>query len=296
MTLVILAAGLGRRFGGSKQTSGVGPHGEWLLDYSIFDAYRAGFREVVLIIRPGAHAEFEPVRSRWGGRVSIRFAEQRQDDLPPGHTAGTRTKPWGTGHAVLSTRHVIQGPFAVINADDFYGREAYALAASAVRGAAAAGEATIVGMRLQDTLSQHGPVTRAIIETRGEQVTAITEMAGIVAEDEKLRRVCFSRNSKNIPDVISVSMNFWVFPRGVLDELSSAFQRFLDDRTRAAEAEFLLPDVVNDLVRRDRLTVRLVTARGPWLGLTHAADRDHVVAGLQRLAADGTYPAPLRAD
>jgi NDP-sugar pyrophosphorylase family protein len=292
---VILAAGLGRRFGGSKQTSGVGPHGEWLLDYAIFDAHRAGFRDVVLIIRPGTASEFDAVRDRWQSRVSIGFAEQRQEDLPAGHAPGGRTKPWGTGQAVLSARRLVPGPFASINADDYYGRDAYTLAARAMP-AAAAGEATIVGMRLQDTLSPHGAVTRGVIEAHGDRVTRITEMRGIVADDEKLRRVCFSGDPENIPDVISVSMNFWVFPRGVFDELAVAFERFLGDSQRAADAEFLLPDVVNDLVRRDRMTVRLVTAPGPWLGLTHAADRDQVTAGLRQMAADGMYPTPLWAD
>ena len=293
MTLVILAAGLGRRFGGSKQTFGVGPRGEWLLDYAIHDAWRAGFRDVVLIIRPGAQGDFDLVRDRWRDRVTIRFAEQRQDDLPAGYTPGGRTKPWGTGHALLSARYFVRGAFAVINADDFYGREAYALAAAAMP-AAAAGEATIVGMRLADTLSPHGAVTRAIVEAREGRVERITEMSGII--DEKTCRVCFPGGPENIPDVISVSMNFWVFPPGVVDELAEALEQFLARHGHAGDAELLLPDVVNDLVHRGRLTVRLVTAPGPWLGLTHAGDRELVMAGLRQFAADGIYPAPLWGD
>ena len=292
MTLVILAAGLGRRFGGSKQTFGVGPRGEWLLDYAIHDAWRAGFHDVVLIIRPGAEGDFDLVRERWRSRVTLRFAEQRLDDLPAGYTPGARTKPWGTGHALLSARRLVRGPFAVINADDFYGREAYALAAAAMP-AAATGEATVVGMRLADTLSPHGAVTRAIVEARDGRVERITEMSGLV--DEKTCRVCFS-DPKNIPDVISVSMNFWVFPARVFDDLAAALEQFLARHGQAGDAELLLPDVVNDLVRRGRLPVRLVTAPGPWLGLTHAGDRELVMTGLRQLAADGIYPAPLWTD
>jgi choline kinase len=179
-SLVVLAAGLGSRYGGSKQTAGVGPSGEWLLDYAIFDACRAGFDDVVLIVRPDSAELFAPVVARWRHTVPVRLIEQRLDDLPSGRAAGARTKPWGTGQAVLAARHAIEAPFAVVNADDFYGRRAYELASEALADAAR-GEATIVGMPLAVTLSPHGPVTRAICDVRDGRVVRVTETKGVGA-------------------------------------------------------------------------------------------------------------------
>lgn len=275
-TLVILAAGLGSRYGGAKQTAAVGPSGEWLLDYGIFDAFRAGFTDIVIVIRPGAHAVFEPVLARWQDRVRIHLVEQRPDDLPPGTTPGARTKPWGTGHALRAARGAVGGAFAMINGDDFYGRDAYALGAGAIRAADDTLDATIVGMPLDATLSPHGAVTRAICDVEDGRVIRVREVRGIVTGGPAV-----------------VSMNFWVFPQRIFAELERGFAAFLRDDGRDPTAEFLIPEFVNGLIARKALTVRVVQAPGPWLGLTHPDDYQNVVAGLRALTRDGVYATPL---
>jgi hypothetical protein len=286
-SLVVLAAGLGSRYGGSKQTAGVGPHDEWLLDYGIADAIRAGFGEIVLVIKPGGHQDFESVEERWGRRIPIRMVEQRPDDLPDWFTPPARTKPWGTGQAVLSARDAVTNPFAVINADDFYGREAFMLAHDATARAARPDEqATIVGMRLEGTLSEHGAVTRAVVEHRDGVVTRVTEVSGVA-------RTPAGFTPAGLTGHESVSMNFWVFPVKIFRLFSDAFDVWLRAHGQEPKTEFLLPSAVNDLIAAGKLTVRLETAPGPWLGLTHASDRERVASGLRNMAADGTYPSPL---
>jgi hypothetical protein len=284
-SLVVLAAGLGSRFGGSKQTSAVGPSGEWLLDYAIFDARRAGFDDVVLVIRPGAQPDFAAVIDRWRPHLGVRLVEQRPDDLPVWfHPPAGRTKPWGTVHAVLSARHAVTTPFAMINADDFYGRDAYAVAGRAADALPPRDQATavIVGMRLDRTLSPHGAVTRAICEAADRQVTRITEVSGITSPPQP------PRTGAEI-----VSMNFWVFQPTIFGQLSHTFDAFLRRSGVDPKAECLLPTAINDLLHAREIAVHLDDAPGPWFGLTHASDRDAAIAGLQRLTDEGVYPTPL---
>jgi UTP-glucose-1-phosphate uridylyltransferase len=300
-SLVVLAAGLGSRFGGSKQTSAVGPSGEWLLDYAIFDARRAGFDDVVLVIKPGSQDHFAAVIDRWRHAIAVRLVEQRPDDLPAWfHPPAERTKPWGTVHAVLSAREAVTSPFAMINADDFYGRDAYALAAewsgrSSDRPSPARlarlktgdsilpGHAVIVGMRLDATLSDHGAVTRAVCETdaRGE-VTKIIERTGLARPLHA-----------PLTGAEAVSMNFWVFEPHVFTQLAEVFKAFLRRSGADPKAESLLPEAVNDLLRAGQLSVELKTAPGPWFGLTHQRDREETAVGLRRLTDAGVYPTPL---
>jgi hypothetical protein len=281
--LVILAAGRGSRYGGSKQTAAVGPAGEWLLDYAIHDARRAGFDDVVLVIAPGQAGEFVPVAARWRGRMPVRLVEQRLDDLPAGFTRGLRDKPWGTAHAVWSARHAVAGPFAVVNADDFYGRRAYELARDAIDDARARDEATIVGFPLAITRSPHGAVKRAICETRAGLVTRVTETTVPAAGEP----------APGIADDAIVSMNFWVFPPRVMADVERALGAFLGRDGASPSAELLLPSVVNDLVAAGTLPVRLREAPGPWMGLTYQADRAATVDALRRLTDAGTYFAPV---
>jgi UTP-glucose-1-phosphate uridylyltransferase len=283
----VLAAGMGSRYGGSKQTAGVGPADEWLLDYAIYDGLHAGFRDIVLVIKPGAQADFAAVQERWGARLKIRLAEQRPDDLPSWfQPPPDRTKPWGTGHAVLAVRDHVTSPFAVINADDYYGREAYELAHAATARARDRGEATIVGMRLEGTLSEHGAVTRAVVQHRDGVVTRVTEVSGVA-------RTKTGFTPPHLTGGESVSMNFWVFPTRIFELFQGEFDLFLRQEGQDIKAEFLLPTVVNTLISRGELTVHLDQAPGPWLGLTHASDRERVAGGLRRMAESGHYPIPL---
>lgn len=289
MILVVMAAGLGSRFGGAKQTAGVGPHGEWLLDYSVFDARRAGFERVVLIVREGDADAFASVRDRWPRDLQVLFVEQRMDDVPSGLEASGRRKPWGTGHAVLAAGRELTAPFAVTNADDFYGADAYRLAREGCRAAARDRSATIVGMRLDRTLSPHGAVTRGVCRVdASHRLRQIEEVAGLERRDGTV----VDSDGRRFEPGTTVSMNLWTFPTSFVADLQEGFRQFLHRRPPPAD-EFRLPDLVNALVVHERLAVRVVESPGPWFGLTHPGDREPVEAGLRDLVARGVYPSPL---
>jgi hypothetical protein len=285
-----MAAGAGSRFGGPKQLEPLGPAGERLFDYAVFDAVRAGFTRVVFVVRPEIEREFRSI----AGALPLEphVAVQRLADLPAGHPQVERRKPWGTGHAVLAARAVIDGPFAVINADDFYGLEAYRLASEGGRLAEEQGVVTVVAMRLGDTLSLNGPVTRAVCDLEGHRVVGLDEVHDIARSGADLIGTHHGR-----PRVLTghelVSMNFWVCPRGMVPNLQSEFELFLAASSGDEAAEFRLPEAIGALVAKGAAEMRAVQAPGPWFGLTHPADREVVTAGLERLSREGSYPSPL---
>jgi UTP-glucose-1-phosphate uridylyltransferase len=291
-TLVIMAAGAGSRFGGPKQTTPVGPHGEWLLEYALFDAARAGFDRAVFIIRPELEADFLQLSAKVAGTIKTSSVVQRLDDVPAGFKAGNRAKPWGTGQAVLTVRDVVKTPFAIMNADDFYGAEAYRQGSAAADLAAARGIASVVAMRLDNTLSPFGPVKRGWCQTRNEQVTRLEEVMGIERQDDRL--VASGRHSTVMFDGSElVSMNFWVFAPSIFSLLMTEFETFLRNQAGVADAEFLLPEVVNELIGEGRLEVHASEAPGPWFGLTYQDDKAEVMTGLVDLTAKGVYPSSL---
>ena len=287
-----MAAGAGSRFGGPKQTTPVGPHGEWLLEYALFDAARAGFDRAVCIIRPELEPDFAKLSARVAGRISTSSVVQRLDDLPTGFSAGARTKPWGTGQAVLAVRDVVRTPFAIINADDFYGAEAYQQASHAAELAAKEGVGSVIAMRLDNTLSPFGPVKRGWCQTRDGYVTRLEEVMGIEQKGDRLEA-----SGRHAPVAFDgselVSMNFWVFPPSILPQLAEKFVTFLEANATAADSEYLLPEVVNELIAEGRLKVKAGEAPGPWFGLTYQQDMDEVKAGLADLTAQGVYPQSL---
>ena len=292
-TLVVMAAGAGSRFGGPKQTAPVGPAGEWLPEYAVFDAARAGFGRVVFITRPELHADFDSLRSRIRDAVDVDIVHQRLDDIPPGLPVATRDKPWGTGHAVLTVRNVVSTPFAIMNADDFYGADSYRLGAAACDRAADAGVATVVAMRLDSTLSPHGPVKRGWCQTAGDRVTRVEEIMGIARQTDG-RIVAEGRHAGvAFTGLELVSMNFWVFPPAIFPLLSERFEEFIRVEGRRPDSEFLLPDIVNELIAGGRLDLRAVEAPGPWFGLTYKDDLPEVKSGLAALTASGVYPSRL---
>jgi len=287
-TLVVMAAGAGSRFGGPKQTTPVGPNGEWLPDYALVDAARAGFDRAVCIIRDELEPHFRQLADRMRGRIAVDWVMQRVSDLPAGFSAGSRTKPWGTGQAVLTVREVVGTPFAIMNADDFYGREAYRQGAEAADLAGARDVASVIAMRLDQTLSPFGPVKRGWCQTRDGRVTRLEEVMGIHRAGDTLvaagRHAGVSFNGSEL-----VSMNFWVFPPSVFGKLGEKFAAFLRDHAGSADAEFLLPEVVNELIAERRLEVLAREAPGPWFGLTYQEDKAEVVEGLRRLHEQGVY-------
>jgi len=296
LTLVVLAAGMGSRYGGLKQLEAVGPSGETLMDYSLFDALRAGFTRTVFVIRPDMEEVFHAwAAGRFGARMAIATAHQRLEDLPGGAAipAG-RKKPWGTAHAVLAAAGAVHGPFAVVNADDFYGRPAYEAAARALREAPAGTPATwgLVGYRLADTLSEAGGVNRGVCRADGQGwLTGIEEVIGLVRRDATIVGRAGGCQA-SFGDDDPVSMNFWTFTPAFFDDVRAAFADFV----RSADLEkdeMLIPAVVQNAIHADRARVRVLASGARWIGMTYPADRPLVETELRALVAAGGYPAKL---
>ncbi|MDH4045244.1 MAG: NTP transferase domain-containing protein [Gemmatimonadota bacterium] len=292
LTLVVLAAGMSTRFGRLKQLEPVGPSGEALLDYGIFDALRAGFERMVLVIRPELEATVRAhCAVRWGA-VPIAFAHQTLDQVPGGQTCPpTRVKPWGTAHAVLAAAPAVDGPFGVANADDFYGARAYQDLAAHLRAGGA--EHALVGYRLDATLSPHGGVSRGWCETTGDHLRHVTEIHDIRLDGAHLR----GRDPGGIlhtmrPESL-VSMNLWGFQLGILPLLRDAFGAFFATSAAATDGEFLLSNAVGDLVAAGDARVRVLATDERWMGVTYPDDRETVADRLRALVADGRYPAQL---
>ncbi|MBE7538107.1 MAG: NTP transferase domain-containing protein [Opitutaceae bacterium] len=289
-SLLVLAAGLGSRYGGLKQIEAVGPSGETLLDYAVFDAWRAGFRRIVFVIRRDFESAFrEKVVARYTGRMAIDTVFQSLIDLPDGFTppAG-REKPWGTGHAVWCARHALRENFAVINADDFYGADAFsALAAFLAAQPAAGGNAySMVGYRLDATLSEAGTVSRGLCEAGPDGfLTRITERTGIARADVGPGRPL--RGDER------VSMNCWGFTPSLFPALDRAFRSFLQASGGELKAEFYLPTAVSGMIAGGLATVRLLPTKAEWFGVTHREDKPRVQAALAALVGAGAYPRNL---
>jgi hypothetical protein len=298
LTLVILAAGLSSRYGGAlKQVDGVGPTGEFLLDYAIYDAVRAGFTHVVFVARPDIEAALRARIAGFRPGVVGDVVFQRLEDLPPGGAPPPdRVKPWGTGQAVLAATAVLRAPFAVVNADDFYGAHAYRAMADHLRRArwTAPHPAAMIGYRLGDTLSANAGVSRAICHPGADGLVArVVETHDIVERDGRLRgRTAEGEMDDLDPDAL-VSMNFWGFQPPILGLLRERFARFLAASAADLSAEFLISTAVDELVASHDLALRALPTDGRWCGMTSRADRDLVAARLAEHVARGEYPSSL---
>ena len=254
-TLVVMAAGLGSRFGGTKQLARVGPNGEAFLDFAIADARAAGANRVVLIVRSDIEDDVKRhFEDRGGLPGDLEVAYVRQDGYGP-----PRPKPWGTAHAVLSAAEAVHGPFAVCNADDYYGPTAYTALAQAIQGMAD-DEAWLCGYRLDRTLPAEGTVTRGVCQVDGDRLTGIVEQEGL------------SRADNQLPENTLVSMNLWAFTPRFMDSLQTGFTRFLQENGDSPTAEYLLPTAVATEMQKGALTVRVVTTNESWIGVTNPAD------------------------
>ena len=266
-TLVVMAAGIGRRFGGDKQLVGVGPNGEAFLDYAISGAVRAGASKVVLVVRSGIEAALRAhvdARHRSLSRAGIEFAYVRQDEHGP-----TRAKPWGTAHAVLVTAGEVSGPFVVCNADDYYGPAALNTLASAVA-QLEDDEACLCGYGLGRTLSATGGVSRGVCEVSGDRLVGIVEHHGVARRADGT--IAASEPAAELGDETIVSMNLWAFPKAALDWISDSFERFLTDHRDDADSECLLPTIVAERMAEHALSVRVVSTAEPWIGVTNPDD------------------------
>ena len=296
--LVVMAAGGGSRFGGLKQLEPVGPHGETLLDYSVFDGVRAGAQRVVVVLRREMEAEFHArLGCRWASRVEVAYALQEVTDVPPGATVPAgRSKPWGTGHAVLAARRWVNGPFVVINADDFYGAEGFALLAGFFGDAppGTPGRFALVAYRLAQTLSEHGPVSRGVCRVDdGGRLVAIDEREGVARRtDGSLWSHGPGDPQPLSPDAL-VSMNLWGFGADLFGHLEQRFADFLRERGGEPGAEFYLPAAITALIADKLCTVQVLPTSALWFGLTHREDVPSVRRHLHNLLAQGAYPPRL---
>lgn len=298
-TLLVLAAGLGSRYGGFKQIDPVGPNGEILLDYAVYDAWRAGFGRVVFVINAELESSF---REHFGPRVStkidVAFAHQRLDDLPAGFDlAPERRKPWGTGHAIRAARHVIAEPFAAINADDFYGRSSYQALADFL-GHAGQGSPlpfAMVAFRLANTLSKHGSVARGVCTVGSASLLAnVVERTRIEAcPDGGARFLDDAGAWQPLDDDVPVSMNIWGFTPGIFPALETEFAEFLRAKAQDPKAEFFIPSVVDALIKRGVCRTTVLHSDEHWFGMTYREDRAEVSGRIAELTAAGIYPAPL---
>jgi hypothetical protein len=297
LSLVILAAGVGSRYGGPKQIDRVGPGGATLLDYASFDARRAGFDRVVLVVREGMEADVrEAVGDRIARHVPVAYAVQG-GVLPAGFLAAEgRTKPWGTGHATMAAAPLVDGPFAVINADDFYGAGSYRVLAEHLlrpQGGAVP-EFAIVGFPLATTLSPDGPVSRGVCAVDGKGfLVSIREVLKVERDGEDARGLDESGSWQPIPGSTPVSLNFWGFTPAVLPALEDGFRRFLAASVTSSSAEYFLLSAVQAQVDAGAARVRVLGGGGPWGGLTYPGDRPRLVELLSSLTARGEYPLDL---
>jgi UTP-glucose-1-phosphate uridylyltransferase len=285
-TLVVLAAGMGSRYGGLKQIDPVGPSGETVLDYGVYDALRAGFGRVLFVIRREFEAEFRAaVTSKYAGRITVDFAFQSVSDLPAGFSVPAgREKPWGTGHAVWCARSALHGPFAVINADDFYGAGSFLRLAKFLAHAEGT-QFSMVGFRLSKTLSENGTVSRGICREREGKLVSIVEEKAIARTDVGMGRR-FSGNE-------IVSMNFWGFTPALFEGLDDGLRRFLAAAESDLKAEFYLPAAVSALIEKGAATVEVLPSADSWFGITYKEDRRHVTAAIEALVKGGSYPVRL---
>jgi hypothetical protein len=293
--LLILAAGVGSRYGGLKQLDGIGPNGETLMAYSVYDAIRAGFSRVVFVIGESHQSLFaEQILPRYRAHIAVDTVVQRTADLPEGYDRrSARLKPWGTGHAVLSARDAITGPFAVVNADDFYGVQAFDSMAQALQTSAVGGGGYyLMGYRLKNTLSEHGSVSRGICRVENGDLVGITEQTQIFTRHGTI--VCRQNHQELMLDGNAVvSMNFWGFPAGVFSLLETHFRLFLDRALDSDGAEFFLNQPLDRAVQQRLIRIRMLETAAAWMGITYAEDKAWVVAEIRRMINEGVYPEKL---
>ena len=295
-TLFILAAGMGSRYGGLKQLDGLGPNGETIMDYSVFDALRAGFGKVVFVIRKDFEEDFRRVViAKYADKVPCEVCFQSLDKVPAGCTYNPeRTKPWGTNHAVLMGKDVINEPFAVINADDFYGKESFEVLARFLEGVEGKKDHyCMVGYRVCNTLSEHGSVSRGVCQTDANRcLTDVVERTNIERKDGT---IVFTEDGKDFPldEHTPVSMNMWGFTPEYFQYSEEAFKDFLAKNGQELKKEFYIPTLVNDLIKAGKAKCEVLDTPAKWFGVTYADDRQMVVDKIQSLVDAGVYPSPL---
>ena len=286
ITLVDMAAGMGSRFGGLKQIEPIGPKGEAILDFSVYDAVKAGFTKVVFVIKHAIEKDFkEFVGNRIEKKVKVEYVFQEIDKLPEGYTCPeTREKPWGTAHAILCCKDVVKEPFAVVNADDYYGRSAFVKMAEFLK--SDSDDYAMVGFRLVNTLTENGYVSRGVCEIENGELKSVTERTKIMdckfTEDD-------GATWTQLPEDTVVSMNLWGFRPDVFGYIETGFKKFLDEKIDVPKSEYYLPTVVSERIERKEKSVKVLIAEDKWYGVTYKEDKQVVVDAIGKMVADGCY-------
>jgi NDP-sugar pyrophosphorylase family protein len=295
-TLVVLAAGMASRYGSMKQTQGFGPNGETIMEYSIYDAIRAGFGKVVFLIREEFQAMFqENFGEKLQGKIKVEYAFQELDKYLGGRALPEeRKKPWGTAHAVLCCKGIVNEPFAVINADDFYGKDGFVKAYNFLTGAVAVDKAAIIGYELKKTLSDNGSVSRGVcnVDENGNLID-INERTSIYRNDKGVITYEDASGLHEVSENASVSMNFFGFHPSFIDHCENYFGEFLDAEINQPKSEFFIPLVVDKIVKSGKVNVNVIPTSAQWFGVTYKEDAPGVQASIDRLVASGEYPLSL---
>jgi dTDP-glucose pyrophosphorylase len=292
-TLVIMAAGMGSRYGGLKQLESVGPNGEAIIDYSVYDAAKAGFDHIVFIVREEIVPDFNSfLKNRYPKKIKIQLALQKN----PTVINSGRTKPWGTAHAVLAAETSVNNPFAIINADDFYGRDAFEKAHDFLNQSNLKNHTQgLIAYRLADTLSPHGTVSRGVCTMdKIRKLLSIQEILNIgVNKEEGIYYIDESEQTKFIEGDTLVSMNFWCLQPEIFKHFKQGFERFLSKNKSSLKTEYLIPTMINQLIESNRISVKVESTIGPWFGITYKEDKAGVCDSILKLTQSGTYPSPL---
>ena len=298
ITLVIMAAGMGSRYGGLKQIDPVGDNGEIILDYSVYDAIEAGFDKVIFVIKHEIEEDFKAImQGKFEDKIKVDYAYQNISNLPEGYTVPEgRVKPWGTGHAVLACEGMIDGPFAVINADDYYGKETFSLIYNELKNTKADNEFCMVGFKVENTLTENGHVARGVCQTNADgYLTDIVERTKIAIREGKIMFTEDDGESwTELHRGSTVSMNCWGFSNMMLTELKARFAAFLDrNKDNMLKCEYFLPFVVDELLKEGKVSVKVLDTTEKWYGVTYKEDKQAVVDALRNKVAQGVYPEKL---
>ena len=289
ITLLIMAAGMGSRYGGLKQLDSVGPNQETIIDYSVYDAVRAGFNKVVFVIRKEFHKEFKSaITDKYSGIIKVEFAFQELFSLPDGFSCPSgRQKPWGTGHAILTTKDLIKEPFVAINGDDFYGFESFKVVADYYQNGGE--DFSMVAFQLDNTLSEYGTVTRGICTVKGEKLDTVIETGGLKISRDGIK----SERDISLNGQEPVSMNVWGFTPDLFGFLESMFKTFLKKEGGKLKSEYLIPSVINNLIQNNKKSVHILRSSSKWFGVTYKEDKPYVIKQMQKLITKGVYPQKL---
>lgn len=292
--LLVLAAGMGSRYGGLKQIDPVGPNGETIIDYSVFDAMRAGFGRLIFVIRQDIESAFrEAIGARFEKRLPVEYVFQELDSLPPGFSLpSNRKKPWGTGHAILCAAKAIKEPFAAINGDDFYGANSFRVLAGHL--SSGSSDYAMVGFVLRNTLSEFGAVARGVCQVSPDgYLQSANEVTKIERAGDNAKGMDATGAVRHLSGDEPVSMNMWGFTPTLFTHLQRQFSAFLERNGNDEKAEFYIPYAVNDLIRSQQEQCKVLRTTDSWLGVTYREDRPRVAEGLRALIARGDYPARL---